>query len=378
MKSYIFFQNITKVVKVKIRKKNALNQTVDLAADNIVVPYCGFLYAMWKDIMIDINQKPSYTSHGFYDIMTYLKILYTAPNDLKAKRMLNSLWFRDIAAGHSVITNNQQLNQSQYYRQIRAARSALMELNGKLMVDCFDTERPVPENVSLGIKFFPNEAKKCVLADAALQPVVEIQDFYLIVPRIKPKPSLLGAPARLPWLNTEVHRYMFSAGSTNFGPRSIIHTDALPRRCIVAILTEEQLNGQVDRCRQAFDHHDVDKLLVTVNGNHLPTLNGYTPEFNKNAYSVLYDSLFQELGSESTIDITREDFSGGFVVYAFDLSQRNLSSSYYPPKKAGQAELEIHFREAPTRNLAILVFIEEERVFAFDKRREFTDKRAVS
>lgn len=363
---------------MKLRKKDAQGQTADLDANDIVVPYCGFLYAMWKDIAVDINQKSAYTSHGFYDLMTYLKVLYTTPNKVKRKRMLSSLWYRDVQSGHSVLANNQQLNPGQYYRQQRAARSTLMELQGKLLVDCFDTDRPVPENVSLGIKFFPNEAKKCVLGDAALQPVVEIHDFYLIVPRITPKSSLLGAPAKIPWINTDVHRFMFTPGTTNFGPRSIIHTDTLPRRCVVTILTEEQLNGQVNKNRQEFDHHDVDKLVVTVNGNHLPSLNGYTPQFNNNAYSVLYDSLFQELGSESTIDITREEFTGGFVVFAFDLTQQNLSSAYYPPKKAGQAELEIHFREAPTETLAILVFLEEERVFTFDKRHQFTDKSAVS
>lgn len=329
--------------------------------------------------MVDINHKSVYSTHGFYDIMTYLKILYTMPNDVKAKRLLNSLWYRDVASGHSVLANNQQVNPGQYYRQTRAARSSLMELYGKLMVDCFDVERPIPENVSLGIKFFPNEAAKCLVADPAqVQPVIEIQDFYLIVPRIIPKSTFLGSPARLPWLNTEVHRYMFPSGSTNFGPRSLVHTDALPRRCIVLVLSENQLNGQLDKNRQEFEHHDVDKLLVTVNGKHLPSLNGYTPQFNRNAYSVLYDSLFQELGSEGTIDVTREDFSGGFVVYCVDLSQQNLSSSFYPLKKAGQAELEIHFRQAPNENLAILVLLQEERVLSFDKKREFIDKGALS
>ncbi len=304
------FQNIIKVVKVKIRKIEANGTRADLAADDVAVPYCGFLYCMFKDIQVDFNHKAHYSTQGFYDIMSYLKILYSMPNDIKNRQMINSLWFRDVAGGQSIISNNVGANKGQYYRIQRARRSATMELSGKLLVDCLNTARPVPDNVSINLKFYPNEAVKCVLSADTLTTVVEIQDFYLMVPRIIPKQSLLGTPTRLPWINTKVHRFMFNAGSQNFGPRSIIHSDSLPRRALVVILKENQLNGIASECRQEFNHYDIDQLLITVNGEHCPYLEGFRPNFDQSAYSLLYDSLFHEIGDEQSVDISREEFTG--------------------------------------------------------------------
>ncbi len=364
-------------MKVKIRKIDADGARADLAVADVAVPYCGFLYTMWKDIQIDLNHKAHYSTYGFYDVMTYLKILYGVSNNVKQRQMMNSLWARDVASGQSMVTNDVAINAGQYYRIVRASRSKTMELSGKLMVDCLDIARPLPDNVSINLRFYPNEAKKCVLSNNALNTVVEIQDFYLMVPRIFPKSSLIATPTKIPWVKTTVHRFMFNAGSENFGPRSVVHADSLPRHALVTIMSETQLNGARNTCRHEFEHHDVDQMLITVNGEHYPYIKGFQPDFSQNsAYSLLYDSLFKDLGDESSIDVSREDFRGGFVVYPIDLTQKNLSNNYYPPKRTGQVEIQIHFANAPTENLAILVILEEERVLSFDKKREFTDNPA--
>ena len=323
------------VIKLKIRKKNDQGQVVDCVDADKLAPYCGFLYAMWKDIMVDINHHPVYTTHGYYDLMTYLKILFTFPNNMKDKQMLNALWYQDAEDGHSMIADINTINPGQYYRMERTDNSASFEMSGKLILDCLDTERPMPENVSIGLKFYLSEAKKCILIanQAELNPVIEIEDFYLIVPRIHPKSSLLGGVVKIPWMNTSVQRFMFPSGSTNFGPKPVIHADSLPRKCILAVLTEDQLNGNKHKNRQQLKHHNIEKALITVNGKHLPVINGYATDFPNGCYSFFYDSMFTELGDPDTVNISREAITGGFAVWGFDLSEKSLSSSFYPAKK---------------------------------------------
>ncbi len=366
------------MVKVKIRKIGANAVRANLAADDDAAPYCGFLYAMWKDVQVDLNHKAHSTTHGFYDIVTYLKILYQMPNDVKSRQLMNSMWMRDIQGGHSMVANDVAVNPGQYYRIQRAAASRTMELSGKLLVDCLNVARPIPDNVSINITYYPNEAKKCILSAVALNTVIEIQDFYLMVPRVFPKPALLGAPTLIPWLQTTVHRFIFVAGSQNFGPRSIVHSDTLPRRALVVILTETQLNGRADLCRQEFNHRNVSQMLITVNGEHYPYINGYQTDFNNGEYSLLFDALFTELGDGNTVDINREQFTGGYVVFPMDLTQKHLSDTYYPPKRSGQIEIQAQFSQAPAANLVILVLLEEERVLSFDRKREFVDYPALS
>ena len=252
--------------------------------------------------------------------------------------------------------------------------SNTFNLQGRLLVDCLNVNKPLVENVTLGIKLYPNPPNKCIVSATNLRTAVELHDIHLLVPRIVPKVSLLKQPASYPWANTRVHRFMFPAGSRTFGPRIITTTDILPRRCIVVLMRETQLNGQADQNRQELRHYDVEQMLVTVNNTHKPFYGGYTAMFDDADYGFLYDNLFRELGDTNTIDITREDFTGGVCVFPFNLTDSNVSSSYYPVKKSGSVDLQISFRIAPPQNLSILVLLEEERVYKIDKNREFTDK----
>ncbi len=367
------------MVKLKIRKLDEDDNVVDLEAGDNVVPYCGFLYAMWTDIQVSLKHQEFYRSHGYYDLKTYIKLLYCTPNVIKNTRLKNSLWWRDKQGAHSIILNNEVSAPGQYWRTTRAASSKVMELTGDLILDCFDVARPLPENVSVNLQFYPNEPKKCLLhSDAAFKPVIQLEEFYLLVPRLIPKSSALNLPARIPWVNTQVHRFTFPSGGSIFGTKSLIQADCLPRRCYIVLLTESQANGNIKECRQEFNPLNVKQVLVTVNNEPVPYYNGYEVDYSKNQFSLVYDGLFKELGNESTIDVTREEFTGGFVVYAMDLTQKNLSSEYYPQKKSGQIKIEIHFASDTTTNLSILVFLEEERILSFSKKKEFIDKPAQS
>ncbi len=143
------------MVKVKIRKIGANAVRANLAAADEAAPYCGFLYTMWKDVQVDLNHKAHSATHGFYDIVTYLKILYQMSNDVKNRHMMNSMWARDVQGGHSVVANDAVVNPGQYYRIQRAAASRTMELSGKLLVDCLNVARPIPDNVSINITYYP-------------------------------------------------------------------------------------------------------------------------------------------------------------------------------------------------------------------------------
>lgn len=372
--SMVDLKNIQLAVKFKIRKKNYAGNVQDLVAADHVVPYCGFLYLMWSDVQVELQHRPFYKAGGYYDLLTYIQILYSIPNDTKDTQLLNAFWFRDVPGGHSLIVEDEQAAPGEFYRFRKVQTSAAVDLLGKLFLDCFNVNRPLPDGMSTTIKFYPNEPKKCILwNDAQLRPAIQIEDMYLIVPRIVPRLALLKQPAKLPWVNSIVHRFMFPAGFRNFGPRTIMITESLPRKCVIVILTETQLNGQFDTSRLAFSHQDVDKILLTLNGEHIPMYDGYEPDFLNTNYSEVYDSLFHTLGSSTTIDVKRNQFPDGFVVFPFELTQKNISSEFYPPKRAGSLELTIHFRIAARSNLAILAILEEERVLSIDKNREWKD-----
>lgn len=362
------------LINLKVRKRNALNQVVNLLATDQVVPYCGFMYTMFSDIHVDLQHKPLYKSWGYYGPLTYQQILYSVPNDAKKNLFTSALWYRDIAGGHEIIVDDEAAAPGEHVRRRAAGTSTPIYLQGRLMVDCFNTNRPVPDGVTISLRFFPEEPKKCILSnDNTLNLVIEITEMALLVPRIIPKPSLLKQPARLPYIYNEVVRMMFPANAQTFGPRTILVTDNLPRRCTIFIFTETQLNGQNDTSRVALKHHSIDNILLTVNGEHLPFYGGYNVDFTTSKYAELYNALFSQLTNPNSVDVSKLEFPDGFVVFPFDLTQKNISQNYYPKKRPGSIDLSIHFAAATTQNLSIMAILEHERVISINRNREWDD-----
>lgn len=375
---FIDVKNIQQIVKCRVRKINAAGARENLAQADACVPYNGLLWTMWHDVEVQLQHRLLYRSYGYYDLATYLQVLTSVPKSAKAHQLSNALWFRDKAGAHSVIQQNLALNAAEYKRGLKVARSATFEMQGRLMVDCFQTARPLPNGVTITLQFYPNESKRCLVAeqdDARF--VLEILDMYLLVPRIVPKPSLLNKPAVLPYSYTQCFRMNIPFPTTNFGPRNVVVTDSLPRRCMVVLLTEKQLNGAFTTNRLEFNHQNVDQILLQVNGVHLPVSEGFKPNWQTQEYGNLYQALFEEIGSPDTIDILREEYSGGFAIFVFNIDQKNILGDKYPGKQAGSIDLTLHFSQPTTSNLAALVFLEGERVCKINKNRDFVDELAL-
>lgn len=371
-------KNIQQVVVCRVRKLNQAGAKENLGANDTAIPYCGFLYTMFHDVEAHLRHKLLYRTYGYYDLMTYLQILTGVPTSIKNYQMSGALWFKDQAGAHSVVQADAALNYGEYRRGLFASGSATFEMQGKLMLDCFQTERPIPNRMGIDLYFYPNETKKCVLSgDPASRYVLEIMDMYLIVPRIIPKTSLLNQPSVIPYTKTECYRMNISANSQSFGPRNVVTTDNLPRKCLIVLLTEAQMNGSTALNRQEFNPRNVNQILLQVNGEHLPVYEGYKPNWDTLTYGNLYNALFTELGTPDAIDIRKEDFKGGFVIFAFNLDQRYTSSDQYPPKRSGAIDLTLNFRAAVAENLVVLVFLESERVYRISKNREFVEEPAV-
>ena len=368
-------KNIQQVLSVKIRKKTDAGALANLtAADSLtVVPYNAFLYTCMGEVQLDVQHKPLFKAYD-NDILNYIKLLYSASNDAKNSVLQNALWWQDADGSHSVVQQDQDAAPGEYRRNRRITQSALLQLQGRVLIDPLEVARPYPENVSLSLKFFPNIPSKCLVQTGNLNLVLEVVDMYLLVPRIYPKQSLLKQPVQLPYISSEVIRMMVPANQRNFGPRTIKVAEHLPRRAYVFIWSENQLNGSYTQNRLELNHFNIKQCLLQCNSTHLPYWDGWVTDFAAGKYSELYDGIFKQLELDpSTVSVNRRSFPQGFVVFPFDISGKAVSSDYYPGKQSGVLELTIEFGQANANNLAVMVVLENERILSFNKNREFTD-----
>lgn len=380
--SFVDVKNIQQVIQLRIKKLDDKGNVTNLAADDKVVPYNGFLYTMWQDIQLDFQHKNFYKSWDHYQIITYLQLLYGTPEEQKKTILTSALWYIDESGSHSTIQKNAVTAPGEYQRSSQVNRSELLTMQGRLILDPLNVARPILNKVNMKLRYIPNVPKKCLLVEGAkFTPVIEIIDFYLLVPRLRVKSSLLTmSRATYPYVHNEVVRFVHPALSQTFLPRTIYNGPAIPKRVIVVLWTDEQNEGKLTKNRLELNHYNIDQLLIVVNNEELPMHKGFVMDFANDQYSTLYQALFQELASPwmtpSGIDVPYTKFAGGFVVFPVALTSNKTTSTadYYSPLQSGTVELQMHFAEPPGRQLHVLCILQSEKIYSFDAKRNCVEE----
>jgi len=382
---YIDTKNIKLCVKGKVKNRTGAGIVEDLRDEDYVVPYNNLMHAMWEDISVDMNNIPVSKSWKFYDLISFIKMQYMTPNEAKKNLLTSSFWYQDAPGGHDVFSNivGAVVPPGERARNHLAANSAEFGMEGKLLVDVLNSKKPVPESVDISLKFYPNEGKKYLMSPLRvplvriLDPFFQITDMFLMVPRITVKNSLLKKPVVIPYKKYDCLRLIFPPDVPNFGPRNILTQDVMPNKCMVVLWTDDQLNGTYQANRNRFHHYNATQVLVRLNNEHLPHFEGLKADWTGERYDEVYHAVFDNLGDTSTIDINKTDFKNGFVIWAFDLTQKNLSEEYYPSKRKGSLDISMRFDPAPILPIAILCILESERKLTFDKNRSVTESSGI-
>jgi hypothetical protein len=179
----------------------------------------------------------------------------------------------------------------------------------------------------------------------------------------------------------ETIKFLHPQGVQNFNTKQIYVGPNIPRRALVVLLDEARYDGVLTRNRLNFKPHQVDEMVMLVNDVHKPFYNGYVCNFPQLQYESAYLGLFTELNkmwNADSIDISYADFADGYCIFAFDLSPNHTSAAdFYSPPQSGSVQLRMHFLNAPTENIVVLVILEHERILYIDKDRNWIDKPAL-
>ena len=319
---------------------------------------------------------------NFYQQQVYTYLYLHTPRNVKNTYFATCAWFPDQAGAHDQVIRNAVGNRGEYVRPGMIAQSSSCYLRGRLILDLFNVGRPMCENVTITIRFIPNVPEQCLVSTSDdARYAVKLSRCELIVPRLYPKREFLNKPAVFPWTKIRTLRFMHNRNSQHFDFRNLYSGPNIPKRCIVLLMDEARFQGSYATNRLKFDPLDVDEMLILVNDEHKPYHNGYRTDFSGPTvdYTELYYGLFRELGKiwdPSTLDaLTYDDFRGGYCFWVFDLTPNGTgSSTSYAPPENGSVKLRIHFKNAPTDNVTVLVMLEEERVLYVDKNRNWEDK----
>ena len=286
-----------------------------------------------------------------------------------------------------------------------AKRSAFVQngkqfvLSGPIFTDIFMSDRLLLNMMDLKVVLNRSNPKFCLMDKTSknsptMNPQVKLSEVILKIRKVKVDQAvsdgiermLKQTPALYPIRRVECKILTVPSGLPTTRQDNIF-SGIIPKTFVVGFVNVDAANGTYWTNPYNFAHFGVTSLSLTANGEEIPfkqlTLaypkkeNGeIDPAVDKDDqldFDEAYNTLFSGTGkiySNAGLDIDRDEYPGGFALYAFDLtSDMCKSSEYFNTVQRGSLSLALTFREAAKHPLAMVCYGDFENVIRIDAER---------
>ena len=157
-------------------------------------------------------------------------------------------------------------------------------------------------------------------------------------------------------------------GNLDFTQESLF-SGQLPTRIVVGFVDNDAFNGVFNKNPFNFKHYNLTNIKLYMDGQQ-QFLKPLTPDFTNNRFIAAYMSLFIATGKyqkDEGTDISREDYSGGYALYCFDLSPDMAENDHFNLTKEGNVRLEGRFSVALPNTVNAVVYAEFENIIEIDR-----------
>jgi len=215
---------------------------------------------------------------------------------------------------------------------------------------------------------------------SAQQPAykIKLHDCKLFVRKIKLSPSVFVAHAKAlevgnakyPVRRVICKTFTVPRGNLDFSQENLF-TGQLPTRLVIGCVDNDSYNGAYDKNPFNFKHYNLNQIKVYLDGQH-QHIRPLEPNFANNHFVGAYMSLFSGTGKvqrDEGNDISREDYPGGYALYAFDLTPDLAEEGHFNLVKEGSVRLDLKFTAALANTINVIAYAEFENVIEIDRNR---------
>ena len=351
-------------IKYHITKADGTN----LTADNKVAVVNYPIAALIKSVDVKLNDKIITHGSSNYAERALLEAFTTYGRDAEKTWLRAGQFVKDTAGRMDAADPSLDDKTANHGLKTRAKESALskvMEIRGQLHGDLFNQSRPLPRNSRIHITFTRNNDAYCLMSNvdnAAYK--IEIDEMTLWVHKIfvsdEVERSLAAQQIVFPIVRVVMKEFSVTQGGNMF-IENALHSGQLPTHIMLGLVSNQAHVGSYKHNPFHFTHANARKVSLFRDGQ---VVNGRPLEMNFENGNVMdgYWSLLRATNTRYANAgglIELDDYKkGGYVLWAYDLSQSQCDEQYIDPKRNGGLSLEIEFAKNIAEPLTLCVFLQ--------------------
>ena len=397
--------------------------TIGGAAQANVAPVNNFLHSLFKQVDVYLNGKQVTPAMGTYAYRFYIETLLNYDVSAKESQFSSALYYKDTATqmdepgslpspkemkikiyDDSGTATNETLsitvpgtgNQGFAKRSKFIQNSKQFVLSGPIFADIFMTDRFLLNMMDLRVVLNCSSNAFCLMDltnNSTVKPKVQLSHVELKIRKVKLDEAvsdgiermLKQTPALYPIRRVECKILTVPSGLPSTRQDNIF-SGIIPKTFVVGFVTAAAAGGLYNKNPYNFAHFGVTSLSLTANGEEIP-FKQLTLKYPKDPdgeidatagvddaldFDEAYNTLFSGTGkiySNAGLDIDRDDYPGGFALYAFDLTPDMCKSSqYFNTVQRGSLSLALTF-SSQKEALALVRYGDFENVIRIDAER---------
>ena len=383
-----------------------------------VAPVNNFLHSLFKQVDVYLNGKQVTPAMGTYAYRSYIETLLNYDVSAKESQFSSALYYKD-TAGKMEETGGLPSSQTVNYKNVSgqnasvkvyapgtgnvgfAKRHKFIEdgiqfvLSGPVFSDIFMNDRLLLNMLDLKVVLNRSSDAFCLMEignTSPINPKVKFTDAILKIRKVKVDQAvsdgvermLKQTPALYPVRRVECKILTIPSGVPNTRQDNIF-SGIIPKSFVFGLVNVDAANGDYGKNPYNFAHFGVRNVSLTANGEEIP-FKQLTLKYPKDPngkvnptddteldFDEAYNTLFSGTGkiySNAGLDITREDYPGGYALYAFDLTPDMCNSTdYFNTVQRGSLSLALTFEDSTTKAVDIVCYGDFENVIRIDSER---------